>query len=63
MTQPDPGLCESCKYARIIENNRGSRFHLCELSKSNPQFPRYPRLPVLSCSGYKQRDEGESAIE
>jgi hypothetical protein len=38
---------------RIIENKRGSRFYMCELSKVDPSFPRYPRLPVVECSGYK----------
>jgi hypothetical protein len=39
--------------ARIIENKRGSRFYMCELSKVDASFPRYPRLPVVECSGYK----------
>ncbi len=27
---------------------------LCNLSLTNPRFPKYPRLPVLSCDGYKK---------
>ena len=49
---PDPGLCASCRHHRIIENRRGSRFWLCALSRTDPAFPRYPRLPVLACRGY-----------
>jgi hypothetical protein len=46
------GLCESCRFSRVVENRRGSRFHLCGLAECNPHFPKYPRLPVLACSGY-----------
>jgi hypothetical protein len=47
------GLCESCVNVRVIENRNGSRFYLCELSTVDPAFPRYPRLPVLRCAGYR----------
>jgi hypothetical protein len=29
---------------------------LCQLSLSDPRFTKYPRLPVLSCKGYKNAD-------
>jgi hypothetical protein len=29
-------------------------FYLCQLSKVDPSFPKYPRLPVLKCSGYER---------
>lgn len=51
------GLCADCLHARRIESARGSRFILCELSLSDPHFPKYPRLPVVSCSGYAKRGE------
>ena len=35
-----------------IESDRGSIFLFCERSKTDPQFPKYPRLPVLRCAGY-----------
>ena len=47
-------LCASCLQARRIESPRGSVFILCELSVTDPRFPKYPRLPVLSCDGYKK---------
>jgi len=37
---------------------RGSVFILCELSRTDPAFPRYPNLPVLRCSGYVARTGG-----
>lgn len=36
-----------------IKSDRGSIFYLCRLSESDPNFPKYPRLPVLQCAGYK----------
>jgi hypothetical protein len=46
------GLCAKCIHARLIASAKGSQFLLCQLSQSDPSFPKYPRLPVLSCSGY-----------
>ncbi len=40
---------------RRIESDRGSIFYLCELSKVDPRYPKYPRLPVLSCTGYEKQ--------
>ena len=59
-------LCESCKHVRLIANHRGSRFYLCRRSASDPSFPKFPRLPVLSCSGYEQElaaPEGECGAD
>ena len=51
-----PGLCRDCRHARPVKSDRGSTFILCELSARDPKFPKYPRVPVLSCEGYKKRD-------
>jgi hypothetical protein len=48
---PPAGLCDSCRWQKVIRNTRGSSFSLCQ----NPDLPKYPRLPVLSCPGYEQR--------
>jgi len=50
-----PGLCEDCAEGRAIESARGSVFWLCERSRTDPSFPRYPRLPVLACRGFVPR--------
>ncbi len=55
------GLCSQCQHARLVESNKGSTFLLCELSKTDSRFAKYPRLPVLSCSGYQRRDSGEKS--
>jgi hypothetical protein len=52
------GLCDSCRHQRIVRNTRGSSFSLCERSRTDPDFPRYPRLPVSECRGYERSDEG-----
>jgi hypothetical protein len=28
---------------------------MCERSKVDPRFAKYPRLPVTSCPGYERR--------
>ncbi len=49
------GLCTDCLHSRRIESAHGSAFFLCELSLTDPRYPKYPRLPVLSCDGYKKK--------
>jgi hypothetical protein len=53
--RPDAGLCDTCRHQRVIENTRGSSFSMCERSKTEPEYPKYPRLPVLECRGYERR--------
>ena len=52
---PSAGLCESCAHQRLVRNTRGSSFSLCERSREEPAYPRYPHLPVIECSGYEPR--------
>jgi len=49
------GLCADCLHARRIESERGSIFVLCQLALNDPNFQKYPRLPVLACLGYEQK--------
>ena len=48
------GLCAACRHSRLITTAGGSAFRLCERSATDPAFPRYPRLPVLSCPGFER---------
>jgi hypothetical protein len=48
-------LCDTCQHCRTMKSDRGSIFLLCELSFTDPAFPKYPRLPVLECRGYEKR--------
>jgi hypothetical protein len=55
MEGPPAGLCDRCRHQRLVPNTRGSVFSLCERSRSDERFPRYPRLPVLECVGFEPR--------
>ncbi len=55
------GLCDSCGHQVIVRNTRGSVFSLCGLSREDPAYPRYPRLPVMACAGYARLDGGAGA--
>ncbi|MBB4664952.1 hypothetical protein [Conexibacter arvalis] len=57
MGAPSVGLCARCRHQRVVGNTRGSVFSLCKRSKDDPSFPRYPRLPVVSCRGFEEQSE------
>jgi hypothetical protein len=61
MARVPAGLCDTCRHQRLVPNTRGSEFSLCERSRTDPAYPRYPRLPVLRCPGYelRERDAGK----
>jgi len=52
------GLCSTCAHQKVIGNTRGSTFSLCERSKTDPAYPKYPQIPVLRCPGYARRSSG-----
>ena len=51
------GLCANCRYSRQIKSDRGSTFYFCQLSLTDPAFSKYPRLPVLRCSGFEAQGD------
>ena len=53
MTGVNPGLCASCRHHRVVKGAQ-SDFWMCKRSALDARFPRYPRLPVLSCAGYER---------
>jgi hypothetical protein len=55
----DPGLCARCVHLLMLTSPR-SAFVRCGLADTDPRFPRYPRLPVLSCAGYEPREREDS---
>ncbi len=60
MPAPRFGLCDSCRHQRLVRTTRGSVFTLCERSRSDPAYPRYPRVPVLEGPGHDPRcDDAE----
>src|SRR5579863_2676435 len=48
------GLCSTCRFMRKITSDRGSVFIQCGKSVEDPSFPKYPRLPVVTCRGYER---------
>jgi hypothetical protein len=56
----NPGLCTSCHHVRRIRSAKGSDFWLCRRAELEPtRFAKYPRLPVLRCSGWEQAHGAE----
>lgn len=53
-------LCESCRHMREVMTPKGSRFLLCQLSKTDTVFHKYPPQPVIRCRGHEPR-EGETS--
>jgi hypothetical protein len=41
---------------RLVISGKGSRFLLCELSRADDRFVKYPRQPVLGCAGYLEKN-------
>lgn len=52
MSSLDPGLCLSCRHALIRPTKKGTTYLRCGLAATDHRFPRYPRLPVVSCVGF-----------
>jgi hypothetical protein len=46
------GLCARCRHARQVATPR-SLFWLCERSRTDTSYARYPRLPMLDCPGFE----------
>jgi hypothetical protein len=46
------GLCDSCTHQKLVVSGRGSTFSMCRLGLSDPDWPKYPRMPVLRCPRY-----------
>jgi len=46
------GLCARCRHARKVATPR-SLFWLCERSRVDASYARYPRLPMIDCPGFE----------
>jgi hypothetical protein len=56
VTRIPAGLCDACVHQRLIRSGRGSQFSMCLRHRTEPErYPKYPRLPVLTCPGYERR--------
>jgi hypothetical protein len=50
------GLCLHCRHARRVPTAR-TVYWLCARAATDPNFAKYPRLPVLTCPGYEPEAE------
>jgi hypothetical protein len=46
------GLCNACRWQRVVVSGRGSAFTLCRRAGEDPRLMRYPPIPVRACPGY-----------
>lgn len=53
MNSAAAGLCDRCRHQRVVRNTRGSAFSLCERARTDSDYPKYPRVPVLECRGFE----------
>lgn len=53
------GLCLDCEYSKHVEAKEDAVYFLCHRFFTDPTFPKYPRLPVLGCSGYVKLQRAE----
>jgi hypothetical protein len=56
-------LCETCTLMREVNTPKGSRFLLCQLSQTDPNYPKYPRQPVVRCDGYQKKEHTGEVVE
>ncbi len=61
LRRPPAGLCDTCAHQRLVGTTRGSVFSLCLRARTDPAYPKYPRLPVASCAGHEPRAGGAGA--
>jgi hypothetical protein len=55
MTAPPvgAGLCATCRHAIVRPTNRGTTYLRCGRASLDGRFPKYPRLPVMTCEGHE----------
>jgi hypothetical protein len=53
------GLCADCEHSRRVESSHQSTFYLCQLSATDPAFPKYPPIPVIRCRGYARVSDND----
>jgi hypothetical protein len=58
-----PSLCETRAWMREVVTPKGSRFLLCQLSKTDSAYPKYPPQPVVRCDGYRNQEPTEGVEE
>ncbi len=57
LTPPGKGtlrsLCEDCSHMKVV-STATSRFLLCQRSRLQESYPKYPPQPVVECPGWER---------
>ncbi|HPG24068.1 MAG TPA: hypothetical protein PLW10_00410 [Myxococcota bacterium] len=48
------GLCATCRHHRAQPTRRGTVFSRCQRADVDPDYLRYPPLPVRVCPGFER---------
>jgi hypothetical protein len=47
------GLCVGCLHTSVTRTAKGGIFYLCRRSLNDPNYPKYPPIPVRACAGFE----------
>jgi len=53
----DPDLLRILRMREVATPR--SRFLLCELSETDPAYPKYPPQPVVRCEGHQPKQDSD----
>ena len=53
-----PGLCADCMHPKLNVTRVGTAYLRCTRAQWDTRLARYPRLPVMECVGFEQRQPG-----
>ena len=51
------GLCATCAFGRLFRSGKDATYVTCDLSRTDPAYPRFPSIPVIRCRGFEDRGE------
>jgi hypothetical protein len=47
------GLCDRCAHQKLVRSGRGSVFSMCRIGLADPDWPKYPPMPVTGCPRFE----------
>jgi hypothetical protein len=51
------GLCARCEFGRLFRSGHDVTFVSCERSRTDPDYPRFPTIPMVRCPGFQASGE------
>ena len=61
--QHDPVAVRDMHLDAKVVTPKGSRFLLCQLSQTNPEYAKYPPQPVVRCDGHRKEEQAGGTVE